>query len=603
MTASVVGVGAATAGGTTSVSPAWPVGYTAVADDWALVLVASGHTTVGTRPACSGYYTLGSITGGAGTFGSAAGPRRWTVFLKRLTTSEAAPTVTLATGNVLMAHTMIVRPTTGNLLSFQYLAVAEGTNNASITQAMLNKPSLLVTGDLAIIGVITNDAVTFTAQNITASSLTHGTVTEHVDANTTTGNDVSITTASCTVTASATAAATVSTTASGSTSGVVGVVSVREWDATAQADYTGYDGTTAPGTTFGTVSNFTDAANALTVGCEFVCTEANVTYLGVKVWNHTGTQTDTSRLWDTITAGTGNLITAANDSAAASSAAWNQILLDTPVALTKGTRYRVGVNIPTNYSSIANYWDTGQGMGGDWSGPIFRPNTFEAVGNDQNPFIAAATTYPTGVFNATSYLVVPIVRYTPAGQSVAVGVAAGTVTAATITRNPYRRLIGAAVDTDAGAVTVRRKTRSLVVAAQTTTATAVAHARRVNVVAPINYHTAVTIVPVQTGGAFNPPTGVVATPVNPYSVLVTWGLVSGASGYDVLRSRWDPTAGGGSGAWVDEAVIASDAATNSYTDNLALPATKYRYCIKAVRYEGAGTYTDFYHDLYGDVYA
>ncbi len=85
MAISFIGVGAL-AEGTTSVAPAYPGGYTAVADDVALVWLAVRVSDTGEFTTPSGYTQQATILNEGG-----ATDLRLSLYTKKLTTSESAP--------------------------------------------------------------------------------------------------------------------------------------------------------------------------------------------------------------------------------------------------------------------------------------------------------------------------------------------------------------------------------------------------------------------------------------------------------------------------------------------------------------------------------
>jgi hypothetical protein len=125
---------------------------------------------------------------------------------------------------------------------------------------------------------------------------------------------------------------------------------------------------------------------------------------------------------------------------------------------------------------------------------------------------------------------------------------------------PVQVTLLAAAETDTAAAVTRRKTRVLAAAAAAETAAAL----------------------VVVEGGFGVPQDLVATAVSESQINLTWGAVTGAEGYDVLR--------GG-------VRIAADVSTNSFSDYGLAAGTLYTYCVKAVRYTGP-TYADGYTDTY-----
>lgn len=230
MTISRVGVGAVSHG-TTSVSPAYPAGYTAVANDIAVIVVASGHTTVGTIPAASNYQNVGSAahTGANPTYGLDTGPRRLTFLVGHLAASQAAPTVTLASGDVLSAYVLIYRSSVAGT-NFQF-ATAFGADNSSAVNVSAATAALGMApnDELVQAWTVTPDTATLSAFTRTATGVTFGSVGTLATAANTNGNDLGIgyiqlAVATGTTSVAVTSGATTSAAASGET----GILRIRE---------------------------------------------------------------------------------------------------------------------------------------------------------------------------------------------------------------------------------------------------------------------------------------------------------------------------------------------------------------------------------------
>ena len=230
MTITRVGVGAV-AHGSTSIAPAYPAGYTAVAGDLAVIVVASGHTTVGTIPAASNYQSVGTAahTGANPTFGLDTGPRRITFLMGQLAASQAAPTVTLATGNVLSAYVLIYRSSVSG--ANLQVATAFGADDTSAIGVSSTTGTLnMAPGDELIQAwTVTPDTATLSAFTRTATGMTFGTVGTLDTAANTTGNQLGIGYIQMAVaTGTSTVAITSGATTSAAASGETGFMRIRE---------------------------------------------------------------------------------------------------------------------------------------------------------------------------------------------------------------------------------------------------------------------------------------------------------------------------------------------------------------------------------------
>lgn len=219
------GTGTAVAG-TTSVSPALPASW--APGDIAVVSVASNHTTEATEPACSGYTKQGTLNGGGGSQGAGTGNRRLTYFTRELQSGDSNPTVTLATGNAMIAAATVLRLGTGYTLDSIAVATgAETTAGTGWTQAMTSNPGI-DTADALVLACAVRDTSNSTVEGITATGATFGTVTERADLSSETGNDLALHVSTCLVsTGPASAAPTRTATHSTSETGVMGVLRVR----------------------------------------------------------------------------------------------------------------------------------------------------------------------------------------------------------------------------------------------------------------------------------------------------------------------------------------------------------------------------------------
>lgn len=134
MTISYVSTGAL-ATGTASITPAYGTGATA--GNLAVLTVASASPT-NTQPSTpSGWTLVDSISGGGGTFGTGAGPRRITWFARVLLGSDAAPTTAIpsATGSSLMGRISILARSAGTDWRWVDSSGADTTSGTSFSAA------------------------------------------------------------------------------------------------------------------------------------------------------------------------------------------------------------------------------------------------------------------------------------------------------------------------------------------------------------------------------------------------------------------------------------------------------------------------------------
>ncbi|WP_372594897.1 hypothetical protein [Actinotalea sp.] len=208
--------------GSTSVVGTLPAGI--AAGDYLLRFVGTKPgTNAPSTPA--GWTSLGTMLGTTGTTGVDTGPMRISAFGKVAAGTETGTiTQTITSGNSSWTQTYLLRNETG----LWDVAVATGQDTAGGTSwsAVLDAVSF-ATGDLCIVGsAIPTDVTTpaqFTAEAITASGITFGTMTEISEPDTTTGNDSGGFVFRQAVTAgTATVAPTVTATASGTTTNVYG---------------------------------------------------------------------------------------------------------------------------------------------------------------------------------------------------------------------------------------------------------------------------------------------------------------------------------------------------------------------------------------------
>jgi hypothetical protein len=240
VTISYIAVGALSQNATT-ITPAYPAGATV--GRLAVLQVASGSPTDSVPSTPSGWTAVDSFSGGGGTFGSGTGPRRITWFARVLLGSDATPTTIIptGTGSVIAGRIHVLSRSAGTGWRW---GDTFGDDQVSGTgfSAACSTAVTWTTGDFALIGYgIAGSGSTFSAEAITATGITFGTVTEQSDDQITSiGNHEGMASATATVTAgTGTQAPTVTATLSAAAIGVASVLRVREASAaltaTAQA--------------------------------------------------------------------------------------------------------------------------------------------------------------------------------------------------------------------------------------------------------------------------------------------------------------------------------------------------------------------------------
>jgi hypothetical protein len=215
--------------GTTTITPAFPAGATS--GRLALLQLVSGHPTDSVPSTPSGWTLIESFSGGGGSFGSGTGPRRLTWYVRVLTGTESAPTTTLpsGTGVVLAGRIHVLSRSAGTGWRW---ASSSGEDTSSGTGFSVAAATALTwaVGDFALIGyALPVSTASLTGEAIAATGITYGTVTELADDQITSGNLGRLGAASGSATAgSGTQAPTLSATAAAATTGVAGVIRVRE---------------------------------------------------------------------------------------------------------------------------------------------------------------------------------------------------------------------------------------------------------------------------------------------------------------------------------------------------------------------------------------
>ena len=228
MTITYVGAGAS-ASGTTTITPAYPAGSTT--GRLAVLQVVSGGSgdPVPTTP--SGWNLAGSFTGGGGTFGSGTGPRRLTWFTRVLAGSDSAPTTAIpsSTGSVIGGEIFILDRSAGT--GWRWAAVlGEDTTSGTGFSVTCSSGLTFKTGDFVALGYsLALSTSSIGSEGATATGVTFGAFTHQINVSIATGNGARLGMAWATVTTGAsTPTPTVTATLSAATTGVGGMLRVRE---------------------------------------------------------------------------------------------------------------------------------------------------------------------------------------------------------------------------------------------------------------------------------------------------------------------------------------------------------------------------------------
>ncbi len=248
MTISIEGTGTL-ATHTDSITPSFPAGDP-TAGRLAVLQVVSGHPDddpsgdITIEPFTpTGWDIAGSVVNAdpatpTGTYGVDDGPRRLTWFVKVLDGNESDPTTFIDAGGTdsfIAGRIMTFSRSTGTV--WRYIAsigadIVDSTAFSTTGGNVACSPDLTFsTDDLCVLGYAVNDDTSaLSAEAISATGVTFGTVTEQVDDAITTGADARLGIATCFVTSGSTTAATPepSATLAVAGSGPLGVLKIRE---------------------------------------------------------------------------------------------------------------------------------------------------------------------------------------------------------------------------------------------------------------------------------------------------------------------------------------------------------------------------------------
>jgi hypothetical protein len=218
------------AGHTDTISVAYGTGATA--GRLAVLQVVSGHPNGSVPSTPSGWSLAGSFNGSSGTFGLNTGPRRLTWFVRELNGSDAAPTTAIpsgSSGSVICGRIWILDRTAGTGWRWAATFGESATSSTSFTAACQTALTWKA-GDFALIGYgLPNQTPAASAEAISATGITFAAVTHVSDLGTSSGNGArNIEDRSSVSAGSGSQAPTVTATLSVASTGVAGVLRVRE---------------------------------------------------------------------------------------------------------------------------------------------------------------------------------------------------------------------------------------------------------------------------------------------------------------------------------------------------------------------------------------
>ncbi|MFI1767527.1 hypothetical protein ACH41H_36520 [Streptomyces sp. NPDC020800] len=215
---------------TDTVTPALPAGATA--GQLAILQVVSGHPGDNVPSTPSGWSLIGSFSGGGGTFGLNAGPRRLTFFARELAGGDGAPTTAIpsgSSGSMIGARVFTLSRSAGTGWRWAVTFGQDTTSHTAFSAACSTALTFKM-GDFCILGYAWPvQSVSTSARAATATGITFNTATSHLGDAITAGNGARLTAADTSVTAgSGTQAPTVTSTLSAAATGVAGLLRIRE---------------------------------------------------------------------------------------------------------------------------------------------------------------------------------------------------------------------------------------------------------------------------------------------------------------------------------------------------------------------------------------
>ncbi|SOD80161.1 hypothetical protein SAMN06272781_6898 [Streptomyces sp. 1222.2] len=229
MAISYIGIGALSNHADT-ITPAYPAGATA--GRLAVLQVVSAHTDESIPTTPSGWNLAGTLSGGGGVFGAAAGPRRLTWFTRVLVGSDAAPSTRIpsgSTGSLVCGRILVLDRSAGTGWRWA-VSFGEDTTSGTGFSAAASTALTWAAGDFAVLGyAVSVSTASATAEAVAATGITFGTVTERADDSVTDGHDARMVAATGAVSSgSGTQSPTVTATLAAAAVGVAGVLRIRE---------------------------------------------------------------------------------------------------------------------------------------------------------------------------------------------------------------------------------------------------------------------------------------------------------------------------------------------------------------------------------------
>jgi hypothetical protein len=187
--------GGSSATNTTTHDVSYP-SMTAATAQTALYLTMTGRSDTATTEFVppAGWTNVCSLEGGTGTWGTDAGTRRVAIWRKDTVTGSESGTITVTlagnASNTIRGSIIRVEPSTQNHTIEQTCATGADTTSGTGYSATAGSNQTYLAGDLALIVTAqASDTVTVSAESLTATDVTFGTISNRVSQAITGGND------------------------------------------------------------------------------------------------------------------------------------------------------------------------------------------------------------------------------------------------------------------------------------------------------------------------------------------------------------------------------------------------------------------------------